>query len=284
MRCQPPANREFEPAAAFPTIAIGRMRVTLLARAPYEARYTPSTAVIGFAFEVQAGTHAFASDRVKPFHTRPYSLAYVPAGCDVMSRSACGGEYLTVQRACGNHPAPSADWRFNGHIDPAAIAAAQNLRRMLLARVQADPLLFEAETTKLSDAVLRVFDGGRSDAPTARWMTPRRLRLVDELIEAKLESRLTVDELAAALGLSSGFFRRAFKAAIGKAPHDYIIDRRLSRARALLKTNSGIAEIAAACGFTSHAHMTAVFRQRLGATPNALREPDNGWSKLSTLS
>jgi AraC family transcriptional regulator len=253
-------------------MTIGGMRVTLLARAPYEARYSPDTAVIGFAFEAQAGIHAFASDRAKPFRTRPYSLAYVPAGCDVMSCSACGGEYLTVQLANGNCLAPLAEWRFNDHIDPAAIVAAQNLRRMLLARVQADPLLFEAETTKLSDAVLRVFDESTNDTPAARWMTPRRQRLADELIEAKLESRLTVDELAVALGLSSGFFRRAFKAATGKTPHDYIIDRRLSRARVLLKTSRGIAEIATTCGFASQAHMTAVFRQRLGATPNALRE------------
>lgn len=191
----------------------GRMRVTLLARAPYEARYTPDTAVIGFAFEAQAGTHAFASDRVKPFRTRPYSLAYVPAGCDVMSRSARGGEYLTVQPANGNRPAPLAEWRFNDHIAPAAIAAAQNLRRMLLARVQADSFLFEAETAKLSDAVLSVFDGRTNDAPATRWMTPQRLRLADELIEAKLESRLTIDDLPPSWG-----FRRASFAVHSRPP------------------------------------------------------------------
>jgi AraC family transcriptional regulator len=263
---------EHNPAALPPSITIGGAHAALLPRAPYEARYTPCTAMIGFAFEAQAGMHAFASDREASFRTRPNSLAYVPAGCDVMSRSAAGGEYLTVRLVAGSIPASPTERRFSDHIDSAAIAAAQNLRRMLLTGQSADVLQFEAETAQLRDAAWRVAAGRATQAPAARWMTVRRLRLVDELIEAKLESSLTVGELAAALGPSSGFFRRAFKAAVGKAPHHYIIDRRLSRARELLRTgNHGLAEIAAACGFASHAHMTALFRRRLGVTPNSLR-------------
>ena len=102
-------------------------------------------------------------------------------------------------------------------------------------------------------------------------MTARRLRAIDELIEARLETRLTVGQLAGWLGLSRGFFTRAFKAAVGKAPHDYVIDRRLSRARELLRTTDrDLADIATACGFSSHAHMTAQFHRRLGAAPRHL--------------
>jgi AraC family transcriptional regulator len=227
------------------SIAIGGAQTALPPRAPYEARYTPRAAIIGFAFETQAGMHAFASDREVSFRARPNSLAYVPAGCDVMSRSGGGGEYLTVQMAAGSALPPSAERRFSDHIDPTAVAAAQNLRRMLLTRPSADPLLLEAEIANLCDAARRVLEGRATHAPAARSMTARRLRLVDELIEARLERGVTVDELAGALGLSAGFFRRAFKAAIGKAPHDYIIDRRLSRARLLLQSgNRGLAEIA----------------------------------------
>jgi AraC family transcriptional regulator len=143
---------------------------------------------------------------------------------------------------------------------------------MLLAGAEAEPLYFEANIAVLREAVSRVFAGEAQHPQAARWMTAQRLRLIDELIEAKLESRLTVEDLAAALQLSSGFFRRAFKAAVGQTPHDYIIERRLARARALLRgSTSGLAEIAVACGFASHAHMTALFRQRFGVTPNRLR-------------
>jgi AraC family transcriptional regulator len=103
-------------------------------------------------------------------------------------------------------------------------------------------------------------------------MTPRRLRLVDEFIEARLDSKVTIQELAGALGLSAGFFSRAFKSAVGKAPHDYIVDCRISRARRLLVgTELDLTTIALASGFASHAHMTTTFRSRLGISPGALR-------------
>lgn len=103
-------------------------------------------------------------------------------------------------------------------------------------------------------------------------MTPRRLRLADEIIEATLDRKLTVQELATDLGLSAGFFSRSFKAAVGKAPHEYIIDRRMARARALLlRPGLDLTAIARAAGFASHAHMTTVFRERLEATPSDIR-------------
>jgi AraC family transcriptional regulator len=103
-------------------------------------------------------------------------------------------------------------------------------------------------------------------------MTPQRLRRIDELIEARLETRLTVQDLAEAIGLSTGFFTRAFKRATGRAPHDTIIDRRIARARLLLRNRGlGLAAVALASGFASHAHMTATFHSRLGISPRSLR-------------
>jgi AraC family transcriptional regulator len=78
------------------TAAAGEYRIELLPRAPYEVRYTPDTSVTGFAFETQTGVHSFASSRERAFRTRPNSLAYIPAGCDAVSRSNTGGEYLSL--------------------------------------------------------------------------------------------------------------------------------------------------------------------------------------------
>lgn len=76
--------------------------------------------------------------------------------------------------------------------------------------------------------------------------------------------------MAGMLGLSEGFFIRAFKAAVGKSPHSYVIDRRVARARALLQEpRHGLADVALACGFASQAHMATVFKQRSGASPLA---------------
>jgi AraC family transcriptional regulator len=162
--------------------------------------------------------------------------------------------------------------RFSDAIDPPASDAAQQLRRQLLAEDGIDELRCEHLVHMLKERTACIL-GGTAMEPAARaWMTPRRLRLVDDLIEGRLDAKVTVQELADALELSAGFFCRAFSAAIGKAPHDYIIDRRVARARTLLwNATLDLSAVAHASGFASHAHMTATFRRRLGVTPSALR-------------
>jgi AraC family transcriptional regulator len=243
--------------------------------APYQAAYTPDLPIVGFAFEGQVGVHAFASDRKAAFRARPNGLAFVPAGCDVYSQSKHGGEYLKITF----EPQHGEPWlwsrRFSDVIDPVAIDVAQRLRRQLLASDRIDELQCERLVHALGERTVRVLSGTSTEPAARSWMTPRRLRLVDDLIEARLDARLTVQDLAEALGLSAGFFCRAFSAAIGKAPHDYIIDRRVSRARTLLENATlDLSVIAHASGFASHAHMTATFRKRLGVTPSEFRRND----------
>ena len=75
---------------------VGAWSAELLPRKPYCAAYRPEVPVVGFAFDGQIGVHAFGSDRRTDFRTRPNSLAFVPAGCDVYSTSNQGGEYLRL--------------------------------------------------------------------------------------------------------------------------------------------------------------------------------------------
>ena len=252
--------------------AIGAYRLELLPRQAYEAAYTPDRPVIGFAFERQTGVHAFASDRKAQFCTQANSLAFVPAGCDVYSQSRNGGEYLTLTLlGCSAAENPRIR-RFNDLVKPAAIDAAYHLRRWLLDGSFRDPLVAEHHALNLAAVIAFVERNGLGEPSVARWMTPRRRRTIEALIEDKLETALTLEELAAAIGLSAGYFARAFKAAMGKPPHSYIIDRRIARARLLLRARGAdLSEIAYACGFASHAHMTAQFRHRLGVTPTMLR-------------
>jgi AraC family transcriptional regulator len=62
---------------------VGSWTAELLPRKPYRVAYRPEVPVVGFAFDGQTGVHAFGSDRKTDFRTRPNSLAFVPAGCDV---------------------------------------------------------------------------------------------------------------------------------------------------------------------------------------------------------
>ncbi|MNZ68531.1 HTH-type transcriptional activator RhaS [compost metagenome] len=99
------------------------------------------------------------------------------------------------------------------------------------------------------------------------------MRLLDEFIDAGLEDPLSVPAMAGLLGLSEGYFMRAFKNATGKSPHSYLIDRRLAKARALMRDSTAtLTEIAYTCGFNSQAHMATTFKQRLGVSPVQLRQ------------
>lgn len=246
-------------------------KVELLPRAPYEASFVCERPVIGFAFEGQVGMHAFATSRRSAFRGKPNHISWVPRGCDVYSQSAAGGEYLKITLEPGRMAGTQFERRFSNVIDRTAIAAAQRLRRLLLGRT-VEALACEREIAVLEERARRILAGETVRSRPAAWMTPRRLGLIEELIEARLDGCLSVHELAATLGLSDGFFSRAFTAAVGKPPHEYMIDRRIARARALLVAqHRDLAAIAAASGFSSHAHMTALFRERLGVTPSEMR-------------
>lgn len=243
----------------------GPWTIELLPASPYEARYVATQSSVGFAFDSQRGTHAIGSDRLRPFAAVPNGLAFVPAGCDVFSASADGGEYLLLKRNDGG--SLIGERAFNNLIDAQAIRLAQRMRTELLrASVNDD---WEAWAIVLAE---RASQSPSRLTLSSTPMTGKRLRLLDEYIDAGLDRPLSVQAMANLLGLSEGYFMRAFTQATGQSPHSYLIDRRVARARALLlDTSVSVADIAQACGFSSHAHLATTFRQRLGVSPSQLR-------------
>jgi len=100
----------------------------------------------------------------------------------------------------------------------------------------------------------------------------RRLRRVLHHIEANLEYDISVDALASVASLSRFHFARAFKAAIGQSPHQYVSTRRLERAKALLlRDDRSLADIAFALNFSSQANLTRAFRKHTGKPPGVYR-------------
>ncbi|MEM8775395.1 MAG: helix-turn-helix domain-containing protein [Pseudomonadota bacterium] len=102
---------------------------------------------------------------------------------------------------------------------------------------------------------------------------PDELANVVEYMEANLEEPGGLDAVAQIAGLDVFSFSRAFKAATGEAPHQFLIQLRMTRAQELLMhSQDSIAEIAYTCGFASQSHMTATFTKRLGVTPVRYRK------------
>jgi len=97
------------------------------------------------------------------------------------------------------------------------------------------------------------------------------LRRVIERMRAS-DAELSLQALARESGYSQGHFARMFRVATGRSPHNYVLNLRIERARELVARSAlSLADIAVVCGFSSHSHMTKVFRQLLGATPSDYR-------------
>lgn len=91
------------------------------------------------------------------------------------------------------------------------------------------------------------------------------------LIEACFADDLDLATLAREARLSRFHLVRAFRRAIGTTPHGYLLDRRVRAARERLRAGAAVADVAAGCGFADQAHLTRVFKARVGVTPGAFR-------------
>ncbi|WP_422930250.1 helix-turn-helix domain-containing protein [Singulisphaera sp. PoT] len=101
-------------------------------------------------------------------------------------------------------------------------------------------------------------------------LSPEDLRRVVGHVDDHLGDDLSLGRLAAIAGLSPHHFLRRFRAAMGKTPHRFVIERRVERARELLVNGSGIAEASLRVGFSSQSHLHRHIRRLLGVTPGEL--------------
>lgn len=93
---------------------------------------------------------------------------------------------------------------------------------------------------------------------------------VREYVEVHLAEDLRLQELADVAHLSPYHFARCFRAATGRSPHQYVIDRRVEAARRALAARAvPIAALARAVGFAGAGHLSRHFRPRVGTTPAA---------------
>lgn len=92
-----------------------------------------------------------------------------------------------------------------------------------------------------------------------------------ELMDANLDSNLSVDFLAGEVELSPAHFARAFRETFGMPPHRYLLHLRLERARRMLDAeNAVLSDVAQRAGFADQAHFTRFFKREYGVTPGVV--------------
>lgn len=107
-------------------------------------------------------------------------------------------------------------------------------------------------------------------------LSPARLAKIKNYVEANLDQRIGIADMAQVAGLSPFHFSRVFKLATGQTPYQFLARWRIDHARTLLQQGDmPLAEMALACGFSNQAHFTAAFTKAVGAPPGRFRRlPD----------
>ena len=113
-----------------------------------------------------------------------------------------------------------------------------------------------------TDVGLRHAHGG-----LARWQERRAKEMINNRMD------ITLAELARECGVSVSHFTRAFRHSTGVSPHQWLLARRISKARSLIAdTTLNMSEIALECGFSSQSHLSASFSASLGISPRQYRQ------------
>jgi AraC family transcriptional regulator len=100
-----------------------------------------------------------------------------------------------------------------------------------------------------------------------------RLRVVVDYIEQHLAAGPTLEQMAAIARLSHYHFARQFKAATGLSPHQYVIARRVERAKQFLQRGDdfSLAQVAGHAGFSDQSQFSHHFKRHVGVTPRQFR-------------
>jgi AraC family transcriptional regulator len=129
----------------------------------------------------------------------------------------------------------------------------------------------DALTTVLTFELFRA-RSNKPFSPNQAQFGASRFKPVLDHIEGVLESDPSLSDLASLMGLSVSHFSHAFTAAYGVAPHRYILQRRIEKAKALLRTSDAtVATISARVGFSSQSRFSQIFARHTGITPSAYR-------------
>jgi AraC family transcriptional regulator len=215
------------------------------------------------------------------------AIMLVPAGCPARWHSSGRREALHIYLEPGLVARVAAE-AFD--LDPARLTVppldALDLPHLRAAMGAVDaeltnagaggPLAAESLANVMAVHLLRHVLAPRQPTRRRHGTLPRaKLRAVVEYVEEHLDAGPSLDQLAALARLSVYHFARQFKAATGLPPHQYVILRRVERARQLLQAGMdlSLAEVAARAGFCDQSQFTHHFKRMVGVTPGQFRTP-----------
>lgn len=133
-------------------------------------------------------------------------------------------------------------------------------------------LLIDSLKTALAIHLLRKYCITRPRISSyTNGLSKSKLLQVTDYINEHLHQDLKLSEIAALAQMSPYHFLRLFKQSMGVTPHQYILQRRIEKAKYLLQHSElSIADIAVRVGFCDQSHLTRCFKRIVGVTPKQL--------------
>ncbi|MDR1094220.1 MAG: helix-turn-helix domain-containing protein [Clostridiales bacterium] len=111
------------------------------------------------------------------------------------------------------------------------------------------------------------------DVKTVKLNTPTAINYMVSYLDEYFMAKIDLDELASSLGYCEDHFRILFKRHTGRAPKEYIQEKRLQRAKELLADPSlSLEEISLNCGFEYYSQFSSFFKKAAGANPLKYRK------------
>lgn len=157
--------------------------------------------------------------------------------------------------------------------DPIVGHIAGEVTREAMQQGIGGPLYAEALSVQLAVHLLRTYATCKFKAPgDACRLSDREIQRFEDYVDAHLHQSITLEDMAQALGMGVWTLNRHLRRTLNASAYAFVVERRIQRARHLLRVGDlSLKEIAAAVGFSDQAHMTRMFRAKLGMTPGQYR-------------
>lgn len=156
-----------------------------------------------------------------------------------------------------------------------------SLARLLLSELEngeaANRLLVDHLGLGLVAHFAKAYGGVRPAEPRSGGLAPWQMRRAEDMLHARLASQLTITEVARECRLTPSHFARAFRCSFSVAPHQYLTNIRVVRAKELMITTElPLADIALLSGFGDQSYFTRIFTRAVGTSPGAWRRARAG--------
>lgn len=164
-----------------------------------------------------------------------------------------------------------------GHALPFISTAVSQEPRLVAAIARAlrdldqpfDPLAADDVVERLAQALLAL-DPAAGSAGSSR-LDATMLERARDYLDIHAAEAVDSSRLETLTGLDRFALARQFRAAFGTSPYNYLVMRRLERARRMIAEGAALADAAFACGFADQSHFTRQFRRAYGVTPGRWR-------------